>query len=321
MKKLFKVYLVVNILIVNFLFAGCLDARQHEIVNPDSISVTKNAFNFFVVGDWGRNGDFKQKDVAVQMNTYAGKLNTSFIISTGDNFYANGVASVDDPLWWTSFENVYNGGNLLGEWFAVLGNHDYRGSAQAEIDYSKKSRRWRMPAHYYSFEKKLRDKKGKILFVFLDTNQFEKKYFDDPGYGELLKQNPEKEIKWLDSLLASSTAEWKIVVGHHHVYTGGSRKDIVSDQKEVLEPLFKKYNVDVYFCGHEHDLQHLKPEGKTHYVVSGAGSELRETSYLPISKFAASVQGFCAASVTSNELLLQMIDYKGNVIYKTTITK
>lgn len=70
-------------------------------------------------------------------------LGIEFIISVGDNFYTNGVASVDDPMWKTSFEDIYKGANLFIDWYPVLGNHDYRGNPQAQIDYSKRSRRWK----------------------------------------------------------------------------------------------------------------------------------------------------------------------------------
>jgi hypothetical protein len=49
----------------------------------------------------------------------------------------------------------------------ALGNHDYRGVPQAQLDYAKTSSRWRMPAAFHSdpgaltFE--FRDYQGKVL--------------------------------------------------------------------------------------------------------------------------------------------------------------
>lgn len=321
--KLFAKVIRVDAILILVLFVSNCYAEVYSAydLDNDSLEVRKNSLSFFVIGDWGRNGYSNQKEVAVQMNNVAGKMRPSFIATTGDNIYENGVASVDDPLWMSCFENVYNGRYLLIDWYPTLGNHDYRGNAQAEIDYSKKNKRWNMPARYYSFERNIPGGKDKALFVFIDSDQFEKSYYKDPGYGDLLKQDPQKEIKWLDSVLTVYNTDWKFVFGHHHVYTGGMRRGKVSETKEVLEPILKKHNVNVYFCGHEHDLQYIKPEGKTSYVVTGAGSELRETGCLPTTKFAASTQGFCAVSISDNDLLLQMIDYKGNVIYKTTIPR
>ena len=55
------------------------------------------------------------------------------------------------------------------------------------------------------------------------------------------------------------------------LYTGGWRKDDEDTERMriFLEP-FSRYNVDSYLCGHEHHLKYTKPEGKTHYIISGA---------------------------------------------------
>jgi len=286
----------------------------------DSLTVINKSYNFYVIGDWGRNGSFNQRELADVMNTTAGIIWPRFIATTGDNFYENGVASIDDPLWMSSFENVYSGGNLLMEWHPTLGNHDYKGNTKAQIKYSHKSRRWKMPDYYYSYTEML--DKEKILFVFIDSNQFEDSYYKHPDrYPDLIGVDPQIQLKWIDSVLTNSDAKWKILFGHQHVYTGGSRAEGDSETAKYLEPLLKKHSVDIYFCGHEHDLQHIKPEGETHYFVSGAGSQLRPTGYMEYSLFAKSVQGFCAVSALSDKLLVQMIDYTGKVIYKYTIEK
>ena len=64
--------------------------------------------NFLILGDWGRNGEKDQTDVAAQMAIAAKELDAKFIFAVGDNFYENGVKSVDDPQWQSSFEKVYS---------------------------------------------------------------------------------------------------------------------------------------------------------------------------------------------------------------------
>jgi 3',5'-cyclic AMP phosphodiesterase CpdA len=283
--------------------------------------ITSKAINFLVVGDWGRNGQFKQQEVADRMGEAAKQLDAQFILSTGDNFYINGVASVDDPAWKSSFENVYTSHSLMVDWYPVLGNHDYRGNPQAEIDYSKRSRRWNMPARYYSVEKNI-SKEDKVLFVFLDTSPF------DPGLytskqPEVAKQDTARQKKWLDSLLTNTTAKWKIVVGHHPLYTSGARiNNLMQPIINAFDAVFEKHKVDVYFAGHEHDLQHQQPKGKvTNHFVSGAGSETRPTNKAEMTKFSASSHGFMAVTLQAEQLLVQVIDDKGRILYKTVIKK
>ena len=67
----------------------------------------------------------------------------------GDNFYEDGVQSTSDPQWRSSFETIYSAPSLQIPWYVALGNHDYRGVPQAQIDYAKISHRWQMPSRYY----------------------------------------------------------------------------------------------------------------------------------------------------------------------------
>src|SRR5580704_18117276 len=136
------------------------------------------SLNFLAVGDWGRHGHDHQRDVAVHMGESAELLGARFVISVGDNFYVNGVASVDDPAWKTSFEDVYTAPSLQVPWHVALGNHDYRGSAQAQLDYSATSSRWRLPARWYSVTEYTPDRAQVEIFV-VDTSPMIRSYYAD----------------------------------------------------------------------------------------------------------------------------------------------
>jgi tartrate-resistant acid phosphatase type 5 len=257
------------------------------------------------------------------MNEWTKKQNPKFIITVGDNFYNDGVADVNDSHWKESFEDVYNGDNLIRKpWYISLGNHDYRGSVDAQIEYKKIDSRWNLPARYYTLTERLNDG-TRIRFVFIDSSPFEKEYYQDPAMNKnLALQDTVKQKKWIDSLTSLNDVDWKIVVGHHHVYTGGVRNSEPSPIRRGLEPIFEKNKVDFYFCGHEHDLQHLKAAGKpTNYFLSGGGSDIRPTGMGKESIFAASEQGFMSVSVEKSSVMVSIINYKGQVLYKTTIAK
>lgn len=278
---------------------------------------TKDALHFLVVGDWGRNGDYHQRDVADQMNRYAHGMEPEFVISVGDNFYDSGVASTEDPLWMSSFEQVYSGGALLIPWYSILGNHDYHGNPQAQIDYSKKSQRWRMPARYFTLAAEIDDNTSARL-VFLDTNPFVKKYQKNAHeYADVAEQDTRKQLAWLDSVLTASKEPWKIVIGHHPIYSSGTKHGNTPELIEQLKPILEKHGVQAYFCGHDHDLQHQKPEGSAiDYFVSGAGSDVRDTGRMAITRFAEAVQGFATVSLTTDTMMVCFVDYQGKPIYQ-----
>lgn len=289
----------------------------------DSLVVWEDALHFLVFGDWGRKGYYHQQDVADRMDEASKTLDAEFVIALGDNFYPNGVASINDPNWVASYENIYRGYHLEIPWHVVLGNHDYRGNPQAQIDYTRKSQRWNMPSRYFDYEFTDEDTDLNVQFLFLDTCPLEKKYYSEEAYVKVKTQDSTKQIKWIDSLITSKPkADWTIFSGHHPLYSGGKRIADTEQIRNSLGPILKRSNADVYFAGHEHDLQYIKPEGKTHHFISGAGSAIRKTGMIEgISKFAASVQGFMAVSITKQKMLVQVINYKGNIIYRTEIKK
>jgi tartrate-resistant acid phosphatase type 5 len=291
-----------------------------------TINVQDSALNFLAIGDWGRCGEYFQKEVANQLADVSISTDASFIISTGDNFYPKGVASIDDPLWNKSFEEVYHQFSLQKDWYAVLGNHDYKINPQAEVDYTKKSSRWRMPSRYYSMKLPIDgDTTKKILFVFMDTNPFIDKYYSDSEYGKQVKtQDSSAQQKWLIKTLSDQdpTVCWKFVIGHHPLYTSGKR--IKSPEtlqfRNRMKALFETYKVDAYICGHEHQLEYIKPEGRTHHFISGAGSEARDVKgSLPESVFKASDHGFMSFSITAKRIKVAIINWEGKILYEQMV--
>ncbi|MCC9135005.1 metallophosphoesterase [Pontibacter silvestris] len=282
------------------------------------------ALEFALVGDWGRGGEYYQRNMATQLAKAVTGVNASFIVSTGDNIYPNGVASIHDPLWNLSFENLFYQYPLHRSWYAVLGNHDYHGNAQAQVDYTNISQRWNMPARYYSFKKKV-GKDAEALFVFLDTNTFDGNAYQSSYGQELVQQDSTTQKRWLEQVLSdtSSTVKWKIVIGHHPLYTAGNRALDKPVMRNSLEPVLEKYKVDMYLSGHEHHLQYYHPKEKhTHHFISGAGSEANE-SLKPRGPhdFFAPIQGFMTFSISSDSVLMQAVNRKGKVLKKVQISK
>jgi tartrate-resistant acid phosphatase type 5 len=290
----------------------------------ERIKTDPSAVNFILMGDWGRNGADHQKEVARQMGKTAAEASVDFIIAAGDNFYPEGVASEFDPLWKYSFEDIYTDFSLQWDWYPVLGNHDYGADPQAQVAYSKISRRWQMPARYYSKIVNAGSEDAQILFVFIDTTPLIKGYYKGEGH-RVHDQDSTAQKKWLEATLrdAPATVKWKFVVGHHPMYTGGSRTENHDTRsiRQSLQPLFEKYKVDAYLTGHEHSLQHMVATDNVHHFISGAASEITPARMLPISKFAKSQYGFMLFSVYPKSARVQIIDYEGNLLYTTELKK
>lgn len=294
------------------------------------------SLNFLAVGDWGREGEFHQKDVANRMGESAKELNARFVISVGDNFYEDGVTSVDDPAWQKSYEAVYDAPSLQVPWQVVLGNHDYHGNAQAQLDYAIKSSRWKLPARWYRYEERAPDD-SRVEFFVIDTSPMMSMYYVDGGVKVKVneqKRNVPVQLSWLDGALAASRADWKIVIGHHPVYSGRLPKEARQNDPDTVErlaggspdliaqvdPILQRHRVPLYLNGHDHDLQHVS-HGATHFVCTGAGSKMADYCDMNGSDFCSLWSGFVACAVNRNRLRVAYRDYTGADLHVVDIPR
>ncbi len=252
---------------------------------------------FAVLGDHG-NGSAGQRRVAGAMAQRAAREPIEFMLTVGDNFYDSGVASVDDPLWETRWEQVYAAPALQVPVHPTLGNHDRRGNAEAQVEYSKRSERWRMPSRYYTFRKPL-DGDQYAQFFALDTRHFGPR---DP-----------EQTRWLERELASSEASWKIVYGHHPVFSFSDRGPNPRMLRN-LEPLLREHRVDLYLAGHHHVLELLEPVGGVTHAVCGAAGGPRERhpiDWTDMTRYAATGGGYCLLRLSAHELVIEFVRMKG----------
>ena len=180
-------------------------------------SIFDKKFNFYVANDLGRNGYYDQKPIAELMGQMAEEVGPEFVLATGDVHHFEGVRSVNDPLWMTNYELIYSHPELMIDWFPLLGNHEYRGNTQAVLDYSNISRRWTMPARYYT--KTFEDNGATIRILWVDTAPMIDKYRNESEtYPDACKQDYQQQLSWIDSVLTAAKEDWVIVAGHHPIY-------------------------------------------------------------------------------------------------------
>ena len=278
--------------------------------------------SFLAVGDWGRDGASHQRDVAAQMGHRAQVSGSRFVVSVGDNFYPTGVRSATDTQWLSSFEHVYTDPALQTPWYALLGNHDYKGVPDAQLAYAKTGKRWRMPARYYSTTTTAADGRRVDMFM-LDTSPMVKRYRDGSEEAEVRAnvdaQDPEAQLRWLETALKASPAPWKLVFGHHPVYSGGhhgSTPELVAR----VAPLLQRYGVQAYVHGHDHDLQHIVTGGVS-YICTGAGSETRPVKKIAGTQFCSDRSGFTAYRIAGDTLAVDFIDYTGATLHSAVVPR
>jgi tartrate-resistant acid phosphatase type 5 len=285
-------------------------------------AVPPDPFDFLVVGDWGRDGNAHQREVAVQMGKAAESLGSKCVLSVGDNFYEDGVQSSSDPLWRSSFEQIYSAPSLHIPWYVALGNHDYRGIPQAQIDYSRISDRWHMPSRYYKIAGTQIGAPHLDLFV-IDTSPLVHKYRNEVHSAiaaNVLSQDVPGQLRWLEQQLSQSRAPWKLVVAHHTVHSGGSGHGDTPETTELIEPLLRKHGVQAYINGHDHDLQHIRRDG-VDYLCCGAGSEVRPVQAVTGTLFCAARSGFAALRSNLDSLSVEFRDFTGAILYRGEIPR
>ena len=282
---------------------------------------TSDMVSFMAIGDWGRRGEPHQHAVAETMGRLAQQIGSRFTLALGDNFYGSGVQSIDDTLWQESFEGVYTAPSLKHRWYAIMGNHDYKGNPQAQVDYSRKSRRWTMPGRYYVIPGSSIGVPNADLFM-TDTTPLVSGYRRDAAAiaeYHLSDQNADAQYVWLDRELSASKAEWKLVFGHHPIFSGG----VHGDSKDLIAnmlPMLKKHGVQAYVCGHDHDMQHISRDG-LHFIATGCGSTVRPVGKVDGTKFAVSTSGLSLWRLGHDRLDLAFYDWAASKVYETSIAR
>lgn len=312
-------FILISLLFVLSPFLGSAQSQSLK----DEWKSLERPLNFYMANDLGRNGYYDQKPIAALMGQMAETIDIECVLAAGDVHHFEGVRSVNDPLWMTNFELIYDHPELMIPWYAVAGNHEYRSNTQAIIDYSSVSARWNAPSKYYTMV--MENDGVEVRIVMLDTTPLIDKYRKDTeDYHDASEQDIDAELKWLDSVLASAKEQWVIVVGHHPIYADTDKN--VSERKDMQERVDKILrrhdNVDMYLCGHIHNFQHIRVKGSDiDYVVNSSGSLARDVKPVDGTVFCSGLSGFSLITADKDELSLHMIDNKGNVIHTVTRRK
>lgn len=242
------------------------------------LPTTPPILRFISVADTGTGAEGQYR-VARAMTRYHQQNPFNLAILAGDNIYNNGEIEKINAV----FEKPYQ--DLLQQnvkFYACLGNHDIR---TANGDPQVKYVGFNMQGRYYTF------RRGKVQFFALDTNS---------------NADWKNQLIWLDKELSQSDAPWKIVFGHHQIYSSGIygvNKPFV----ENLTPLFQKYGVQVYINGHDHHYERTRSINGTTYLICGGGGGTREVGRSPWTAYSASRLSFAAFDVYDDRMFVSGI--------------
>ncbi len=306
---------------------------------------------FLAVGDFGRQGGFNQRAVAGGMAAVASSLRAQFVVSTGDNVYPAGITSGDDPRWRETFSDIYTAPSLAVPWYAVLGNHDWVGNVSAQTR-GIADARWRANMSFSLDTAGAVTEHGSygdaplLSLFYVDTTPWVHEYRNggsiDWVTGGVLPPDAAagppgaREAAWrawedaqaarLASALNASSARWRVVVGHHAVYSyareHGSQAELAR-----LNGILRASGVAAYVNGHDHNLQVIRAPGDDAqagplYVTSGAGSQTRDSVVDPHDGsllFSYGHAGFSAVQVTPHALTLTSYDMAGQLLDTTSL--
>jgi tartrate-resistant acid phosphatase type 5 len=301
----------------------------------DSVPADPAAAQLLVLGDWGYDNPAAQSQVAAGLRAYSKQhsVQPQALFMLGDNWYGELAGGATSARWQTHFEEMYPAGDFPCPAYAVLGNHDYQrwpeSKVDAELEYARSGRnggtatRWTMPARWYRFE--FPTKNPLVTFLALDSNM---PHADGKqGLGRDFTLTPEQQaeqLAWFEAeLKRPRTTPFLGVIAHHPVYSDGPHGDhavLIRD----WDPLFRKYGVDLYMAGHDHDLQHLEFEGHptSHFLSGGGGADLYSLKVDPAQRgpYGQKVYGFSHVSVTKQLMTLRHLDQDGNTLHAFTRT-
>ena len=262
---------------------------------PLTVPNKEDSLKFAVLGDFG-TGSRQQYQLADQMKRVHDQFPFELVALVGDNLYG----SERPQDFKKKFEDPYKPLLDAGvKFYASLGNHD---DAHEQRNY------------------KLFNMEGKEYYTFKPSNKQSVRFFAlNTSY-----PTPE-QIAWFEKELQASDSDWKIPYFHHPPYSSGERHGSDTQMRDVLEPLFLKYNVSVVLTGHDHFYERTKPQKGIVYFVCGSGGQLRKGNIDKRTGLTAAGndqdQSFMIAEINGDQMWFNAISRIGQVFDGGVITR
>lgn len=246
-----------------------------------------------VIGDTG-TGSKSQFDIAQRLVEARQAFPFDLVLMLGDNMYGSERPQDFEKKFERPYKDLLDAGV---KFYAALGNHDDR------------------EQRFY----KLFNMNGELYYTFKAPRQNVRFFVLESSYMD------RKQLDWLERELKASTDPWKIVYMHHPLYSSGEAHGSSTSLREVLEPLFIKYNVSVVFAGHEHFYERIKPQHGIAYFTNGGAAKLRRGNIERNSPLTAkgfdTDNSFMLVEINGDEMHFQTVSRTGETVDEGVVAR
>lgn len=276
----------------------------------------KTKVGMLLFGDSGL-GNKAQHEVGQGMWKLCQKRLCSLVLGLGDNFYPDGVTSVDDPQWQTAFEAPYQKfiESKKYDFWMTVGNHDRRSSVDAQLRYTERSPIWKMPAEDYGISK-LPD----WLHVYVLDTTFISTGADIPSFNSAIEADFSAQLERASSYMCKKPG-WRIIASHIPLLSNGKRKGRFRENNvyDALHEFIRECDINMVVSGHEHLQQHVQFE-RVHHLIQGAAASVRQSSKPlqhedAVSRYLGNELGFGHLLITAESIDVRFNNSKGKKLY------
>lgn len=254
-------------------------------------------------------GWFPEIRSVLQFNEQCAFLKCNFTLSVGDNVYCGDVGDCLQK----SFVQGFKEGATF---FPSIGNHDNVGP---QLAYTQRNPRWKFLNRFYTVKLPI-DETGYTVQIFaVDTTD------GSLGGGG--------QYGWLEKELAKSDARWKVIFGHYPTTGSGRHKRVGTVNR--LHDIMHKYNVQAYFCGHDHIVEMsnlygrvlglsggISRGGMMNRGIGGGARKFTLTSPGEFNDFKVDwpTHGFMTVDLSPNVMNVNLFEANGGMYYDLSVT-
>jgi predicted phosphodiesterase len=267
------------------------DANWSEWFHFRTASNRPDPFSFIYLGD-AQNNIHSLWSRAVR-SAYAYAPTASFMIHAGDL-----VNQANSDQQWSEWFQAGGWIFAMMPIIPVAGNHEYE---KDNNNNHRISNYWRpqfmLPEHL--------------------TNGLEETVYaiDCQGVRIIVLNSNERlseQARWLENLLQDNPNNWTVVTFHHPIFSSAKSRDN-NKLRNLWQPIFDKYKVDIVLQGHDHNYargrniqnntNRFKRENGTMYVISVSGPKMYQlSSNRWMDRAAENTQLFQVISITKTTL-------------------